>query len=166
MRATILLILCVLLGACSVKQQRPEIFSDVAIVNSTVSLQFPIGTNKAEQELLIEAAKMHTDAFIEDLGPIDPIDVYLFRGESVPTTHTGVILGVYHIPNGPIYAIMGRKYHIPALYHELAHHMIVHDTEHKDSRWPTWNFAEQQVNDLLLKQRRFLNKWVIMNADK
>lgn len=117
-----------------------------ASVTSSVTLIFPRDTNEAEQNLLVEAARLQVKEFEFDWGSkVRPVQIYLFRGDSIPCGNLeGKYWGCHYSPKGPIHAIMGEYYEIPVVYHELVHHMIPgNDHNHLDPRWNTmWNIRQ------------------------
>jgi hypothetical protein len=121
---------------CSSHQSKGNTNS-IAYVTTNVALEFPAGTTDIEKALLLEAAEIQVKEFELDWGTeVTYTKITLFRSETIPCADLpGVYAGCHH-DNGVIHAIMGDRFHIPVIYHELVHHMIQgHDYNHQDPRW-------------------------------
>ena len=161
------LLFVLLLGSCSSTNCRPDmrvrIHGPMVGIYPGVNLIMPRDIRKTERMLLVSAAKIHTKKFIAHWGGLRPVNVYVFRGTSVPCgTHrprTGfVTIGCHHGPNGPIHLIMGKSYELPALYHEYVHHMINGgDGKHKNPKWSYWDKENENINKSIKRSRSRIN---------
>lgn len=138
------------------KDNRPFVF-----VTPNIRLVFPIGTNDAEQELLREAVAIQVREFkldwrLDVISP--PTDVVVFRSVNIPCgDNVGAFAGCHYNPAGPIHTIMGVRYNVPVIYHELVHH-IIHDDNHADPRWDAmWTPRQNAIANGIWASRSGLN---------
>jgi len=137
----------------------PDLFADAT---PNVSLVFPEGTNAAERELLLEAVRIQVNEFEIDWGTavFPPVAVFLTRDATIPCKpNEGEFIGCHYSPFGPIHAIMGDRYHVPVIYHELVHHMIENnDSDHSDPRWASmWEPRQTAIANGIWADRSILN---------
>lgn len=154
-----LLVLFLFLTGCAGSHEYVPTFDELWPVRKeigSITLRYSFDVNSKERALLEESARVHSDAFIADNGPIRPVTVFLFRGTLVPGSTASKVIGTHYSDNGPILAAMGSMFEIPALYHELCHHKIG-DADHENSLWGKWDSRERFIDVQLRTKREHLN---------
>jgi hypothetical protein len=134
--------------SCSHYSPRKADHRPVTLVSRNVWLVYPLDTNDVEQGYLLEAAKIQVNEFKLDwsLANIYPsTSIVVFRSKTISCDGKVGFGGCHYDPWGPIHSIMGDRYHIPLIYHELVHHMI-RDNNHTDPRWTAmWNPRQEAI---------------------
>lgn len=156
---TLIICLSVLLSSCdSCETGYVNIHDAPVSIAPGVTLRYPRDLNLLERGLVLQAAGIQYAEFAQEWDGVSfvPVEVYLFRGGSIPCGElNGQFRGCHYGPHGPIHLIIGDRYELPAFYHELIHHVLDDgDNNHSDTRWNTWwRPRQQEINNMIRDMR-------------
>lgn len=152
-----LILLTLLLSGCLSPHQK--FFRKTHQVDN-MSIYMKYDVNEIETKLLLQSIRAQALIWRKtNKENIKPVDVYLFRERSIPCgKRKGRFSGVFHLRDQDIHVVMGSKYSVPSLYHELCH-LYLHqtplmaDTEHKDPRWKKWGQEQEALRQYIRRER-------------
>lgn len=118
-----------------------------------------------DAERLLEAARAHLAAFRSDwpgARPVAPLELGITNDRQIPCgrdrreRYDGCWCWETYADGrtrSTILVVRGARDELPALYHELVHHALLGDGDHRDERWPAIDRRGEELAEQLARAR-------------